>query len=93
MSSGSVERAGGEGPGQACAAGGHRRGGKRGVTGARKASWSLKVGTQISFRREDPDSVRKEAGWNGGFGSLFESNRPEELLVGKALWGPLLLDS
>lgn len=52
MSSGSEQRAADEGPGRACAAGGHGRGGKRGDTGGRKASRSLKVLTHLSFKRE-----------------------------------------
>lgn len=50
MSDASVEPASGEGPGRACAAGGHGGGGKGGDTGGGKAFRSLKVRT-ISFKR------------------------------------------
>lgn len=52
MSSGSVERAGSKGPGRACAAGGHRQGGKGGDTGGQKAALFLKVHTHFFFEKE-----------------------------------------
>lgn len=50
-------------------------------------------GASLERVAETLDSGRKGAGWNGGFWSLFESNKSEELLLGKASGGPVFLDS
>lgn len=42
---------------------------------------------------ETLDSGRKGAGWNGGFWSLFKSNKSEELLLGKVSGESVFLDS